>query len=197
MGAALPSRGTQWAFPSGNKSFLPAGFAVYVAALSLPDTARWAQFITLHNTAPPTLRERPNGFSPQNMADMADFYAGKGWHAGPHLFIDDTYIHVFSDLRHTGVHTPSWNHCSWGIEQLGDYDTDDYNAGRGALVKNNAVAAIAILSHFRGLDTHSLRLHKEDPATTHRDCPGSSCADRKAEIMQAAHDYVTDHFKQG
>jgi hypothetical protein len=34
-----------------------------------------------------------------------------------------------------------------------------------------------------GLDPHSLHFHKEDPATTHKDCPGRNVD--KADIIQA------------
>lgn len=175
------------------KGFTPNAFAQYAANV-IPQSAWKGQFPVLHNMAPPTLAMRPQGLSAQNMQNLASFYAGKSWHAGPHLFIDDQLIWVFSPLTHPGVHSPAWNPISYGIEQLGDYDTDDYNAGRGLAVQQNAVAAIAVLCHYAGMDTSSLRLHKEDPQTTHKSCPGASCASRKAEIIGAAHDYIVAHL---
>jgi hypothetical protein len=60
-----------------------------------------------------------------------------------------------------------------GIEMLGDYDTEDFDIGRGAMVRDNAVAAIAILSAVLGIDPDTMRLHREDPRTTHH-CPGDN-----------------------
>ena len=179
-----------------NRAFTPDGFAAYVKSLDLPHCGWTGTFPVLHNTAPPTLAMRPHGFTSQNMVDMGDFYAAKDWHAGPHLFIDDTAagIHVFSDLRRPGVHSFNWNPVSYGVEQLGDYDTDDYTAGRGLAVQRNAVAALAVLCHFAGMDSHSLRLHKENTETDHKNCPGRSCADRKAQLQDDIHAYIVAHL---
>lgn len=172
------------------QSFTPLEFAAYVKQ-EMPTVRGWKpQFCVLHNTAPPTLAQRPNGFSLQNMGDMKVFYEDKGWHAGPHLFVDDKKIWAFSPLSKPGVHSPSWNDASFGIEQLGDYDTDAYQSGRGYAVQKNAIAAIACLSHWGCFDSSSLRLHKEDPLTTHKDCPGANCANHKAAIITGVHEYI-------
>lgn len=39
-------------------------------------------------------------------------------------------------------------------------------------MRENAVDALAILHRWRGLDPTTLRFHKEDPKTTHKECPG-------------------------
>lgn len=56
---------------------------------------------------------------------------------------------------------------------LGDYSKEKFNSGRGLKVQQNAVAAVATLSAVLGLDPETMKLHKEDPATSH-DCPGKN-----------------------
>lgn len=161
-------------------------FKHYVDTLGNPPV--WAKFIVLHNTAPPTLKMRPKGFSHQNMIDLQSYYRDtKGWSAGPHLFIDDNGIWVFTPLKLTGVHSPSWNGQSWGVEMLGDYDTDIFTSGRGAKVRDNAVAAIAILDKWANLDSSTLRRHGEDPNTTHTNCPGHNVS--KPDMIARIHSY--------
>ena len=176
------------------QAFSPDEFDVYVRTLNV--TAGWTgKFIVLHNTSVPSLAQRPDGFDHQQMLNLADYYSGLGWSHGPHLFVDDNKIWAFSDLRHPGVHSPSWNHISYGIEQLGEYETEQYGGGaRGSLVRANAVAAMAVISHYAHIDSHSMRLHKEDPNTTHKDCPGHFCADTKEDIMDRVHDEIVRRY---
>jgi len=49
------------------------------------------------------------------------------------------------------------------------------------------VAALATLSAILGLDPQTLRLHREDPLTTHA-CPGKNV--RKLEVIQEAQDLI-------
>ena len=173
-----------------------AGVVLLTAHVAGADLAAFRPgFVVLHNTAPPTLSQRPHGFSRQNMADLADFYGAKGWHAGPHWFVDDKGVWAFSTQDRRGVHSPSWNGVSWGVEQLGDYDTDLYDVGRGALVRDNAVTLLAVLHHRLGIDSDTLRLHKEDPATEHKDCPGSHCV--KSDVIARVHARILSLQAQG
>ena len=129
-------------------------------------------FIVLHNTAVPSLAQRPDGFSARNMKALEVYYRDiKKWKAGPHLFIDDQRIWVFTPLTVPGKHSPSWNMLSLGIEMLGDYEKECFTCGRGLKVHNNTIAALATLHGVLGLDPALLRLHREDPLTTHA-CPG-------------------------
>ena len=97
------------------------------------------------------------------------------------MFIDDRQIWIFTPLVMSGVHSPSWNKLSIGIEMLGNYDTDSFTTGRGLAVRKNTVAALATLSAVLGLDPATIRLDKEDKLTTHA-CPGKNVI--KAEIVQ-------------
>jgi N-acetylmuramoyl-L-alanine amidase len=96
-----------------------------------------------------------------------------GLEAGPHLFVDDKQIWVFTPLTLSGTHSPSWNKVAIGVEILGDYDKDAFNSGRGLKVQKDATAAIATLSAMLGVEPDTMRLHKEDPLTTHA-CPGKT-----------------------
>jgi hypothetical protein len=170
-----------------NQNFDPAGFKAYVAGLDLPAGDWVPSFIVLHNTGIPTLAQRPNGLTHQHILDLEDYYKNdQHWSAGPHCFCDDLQIWAFTPLWVPGVHSPSWNGVSWGVEMLGDFDSEDFNSGRGLAVQQNAVAAVAILSAALGIDPTSMRLHREDPRTTHH-CPGDG-VDKAAFIaaVQAA-----------
>jgi len=90
------------------------------------------------------------------------------WSAGPHLFVADDLIWVFTPLTTSGVHSPSWNAISWGVEIVGEYEQETF----AGAIKSNAVDALAILHAALGLDPKTLRFHKEDPLTTHKSCPG-------------------------
>lgn len=155
------------------QSFTPETFETYCHKL------QWVQwrpsFIVLHNTWMPNLKIRPNGLTLQHIQSLQGFYRDeKKWSAGPHLFIDDKQIWVFTPLTVSGVHSPSWNKLAIGIEMLGNYDKEDFNTGRGLAVQKNAIAAIATLSAVLGINPDTMKLHKEDTKTTHKDCPGQT-----------------------
>lgn len=162
------------------KSFNVTDFDAYCHTLNW--TAWRPSFIVLHNTGVPNLSQRPNGFTAQHMKNLEGYYRDKqGWKAGPHLFIDDRAIWVFTPLTVSGVHTPSWNKISLGVEMLGDYASDAFDSGRGLAVRKNTVAALASLSAALGIDIQTMKLHKEDKATTH-DCPGKNVS--KATVIK-------------
>lgn len=179
------------------RSFTPVEFAAYVASLDLAGSGFKPEFVVLHNTGAPNLSQRPDGFTSQHMENMRDFYANtQRWHGGPHVFVDDkpSGIWVFNPLTQEGVHSPSWNHIAYGVEMLGDFDYDQFGgAARGQNIRANAVAAIAVLCHARGIDSQTLRLHKEDPETTHRDCPGKHVD--KGDMVKRIHDYIVSTLR--
>jgi hypothetical protein len=168
------------------KSFTPESFETYCEALTW--SAWRPKFIALHNTGVPNLAQRPQGFTQTHIANLEGYYRDQQkWSAGPHLFIDDKQIWVFTPLTVPGVHSPSWNSIALGIEMLGDFEKDAFDAGRGGLVRDNAVAAMATLSAVLGLDPTTMRLHREDPATTHA-CPGKNV--KKLEVIQRVQEKI-------
>lgn len=153
-------------------------------------TAWRPSFIVLHNTGIPSLGQRPNGFTKQHITNLEGYYRDQQkWKAGPHLFIDDKQIWVFTPLTVSGTHSPSWNKVALGFEMLGDYDKDKFDSGRGLAVRKNAVAALATLSAILGLDPETMKLHREDKLTTHA-CPGKNV--RKLEIIQEVQDMMVE-----
>ena len=157
----------------------PEEFRQYVASLHF--TAWRPQFVVLHNTAIPKLADWHAVPGEQRMKNLERFYRDEQkWSAGPHLFVADDRVWVFTPLTTSGVHSPSWNSIAWGVEMVGDFETEDFQDGLGAAVRKNAVSALVTLHALAGIDPERLRLHREDPKTTHK-CPGSKIS--KAEVI--------------
>ncbi|HTG34378.1 MAG TPA: hypothetical protein VLB76_15740 [Thermoanaerobaculia bacterium] len=132
--------------------------------------------------------QRANGLSQRNIKDLESFYRDQQeWKAGPHLFVDDKQIWVLTPLTVSGTHSPSWNKLALGVEMRGNYEKEDFTAGCGLKMRRNAVAALATLSAILGLDPHTMRLHREDPLTTHA-CTRKNV--RKLEIIQEVKDLI-------
>lgn len=170
--------------------FTPEDFDHYVQQLHF---GTWRpQLVVLHNTASPRLSQWHSVPGHQRMENLAHFYRDtQKWSAGPHLFVADDLIWAFSPLTTSGVHSPSWNRISWGVEMVGDYSTEPFTSGAGAKVRDNAVSALVTLHAVMGLDSHSLKLHKEDPKTTHN-CPGKNVD--KQDIIQRVHDGLVARY---
>jgi hypothetical protein len=149
------------------KGFSASDFGDYVQTVEL---ISWRpQFIVLHNTYIPKLADWHKVPGERRMQNLQAYYRDtQKWSAGPHLFVADDLIWVFTPLDTPGVHSPSWNAISWGVELVGDYSTEDFSPA----VQANAASALASLYSLAGLSPDNLRLHKEDPHTTHKNCPG-------------------------
>ena len=167
-------------------AFSPADFDSYCHGLQW--TAWRPSFVVVHNTAIPSLAQRPDGLTRQHILGLESFYRDtQKWKAGPHLFVDDRQIWVFTPLTVSGTHSPSWNKVALGVEMLGDFEKEPFDAGRGLEVRRNAIAAVATLCAVLGLDPQTIRIHREDPLTTHA-CPGKNV--RKLEIIQEVQDLL-------
>jgi hypothetical protein len=156
------------------KGIVARGFT----AESLPDYLETVEmnawhplFVVLHNTFAPRLDQWHSVPIADRMQNLQHYYRDElKWSAGPHLFVADDLIWVFTPLKVPGVHSPSWNGVSWGVEVVGDYDSESFGTG----VQRNTLAALAALHQWGGLNPDLLRLHKEDPKTTHKNCPGKN-----------------------
>lgn len=159
------------------EGFTPAAFDAYVRQLAF---GAWRpSFVVLHNTEVPRFSDWHRVPGKRRMEGLARYYRDdQGWSAGPHLFVADDLIWVFTPLTTSGVHSPSWNGISWGVEMVGDYRAELLDRR----VRDNTVHALATLHSVLGLDPQKLRLHKEDPGTTHRGCPGPRVD--KADIVR-------------
>ncbi|MEO6381989.1 MAG: N-acetylmuramoyl-L-alanine amidase [Nitrobacter sp.] len=171
------------------KSFTPETFGPYVASL------KWGgwrpKFIVVHNTGAPT-RKQWHGATPaaQRIKNLEAYYRDQQhWSAGPHLFIADDLIWTFTSMTTPGVHSPSWNFLSLGFEMVGDFNFETFDGGS----RDNAVAALGIVHAALGLNPDTIRLHKEDPQTTHKDCPGKNVI--KSSLIALVHAYIANMQK--
>jgi hypothetical protein len=151
------------------KGFTAADFDAYAKTITF---GAWRpKFVVLHNTAIPKLADWHSVPGEKRMLALEHYYRDiQKWSGGPHLFIADDLIWAFTPLNLQGVHAPSWNAISWGVELVGDYLTETLSDG----VKQNAISALATLHSLVGLDPVTMHLHREDPLTTHKGCPGKN-----------------------
>lgn len=134
----------------------------------------WANSVTIHHTAAPSLSQRPKGFTAQHINNMRDYYQSLGWKSGPHLYIDDDQIWFMTPLSEKGVHAVSFNSRSIGIEVLGDYDSEDPFTGRGLQCWQLAAKTTMQLLNWLNLkpSESTVLFHRDDPKTS-KTCPGS------------------------
>jgi len=165
-------------FPIVGRGFTLAQFAAYLQKFDEGSLTWDPDFVTIHHTAVPNLGQRPEGFVEQHMLNMRGYYRGLGWRSGPHLFVDDHKVWIFTPLSDRGVHARSFNAHGIGIEMLGDYDypaqgepMDNAFTGRGKKVIANAQAVTAMLNLKFGFSADSLEFHRDDPKTS-KTCPG-------------------------
>lgn len=143
-------------------------FENYVATLAL---GTWRpQFVVVHNTGVPTFAQWHRVPGPARMKGLERYYRDdQHWSAGPHVFVADDLIWPFTPLYTPGVHAPSWNAYSWGVEMVGDFNTEQVPSA----LLHNAVVVLAALHRKGKLNPATIKFHKEDPLTTHKVCPGS------------------------
>jgi hypothetical protein len=129
--------------------------------------------IFLHHTWRPT-RETWRGLS--TILGMKAYYERQlwvdeqgrwheGWTAGPHLFIADDGIWLFSDLNYDGVGVAGHNRDSLHIEMVGNFDV----ALPDGPMWQNTVAALGALHDRIGLPPEKLNFHRDYSTKT---CPG-------------------------
>lgn len=188
------------AWPAVKRKFGQEEFRRYVAGLA------WGPWrpskMVLHNTAAPSwaqweekaAEDRKAGRVPgvTRIASLENYFRNeRKWGGCPHLFIPDDGIWVMNPLTLPGTHTPSWNHNSIGIEMVADFSREDDDSGPGLKVKLNTVFAVAVLCETFGLtpSSNTIKLHKDDPKTTH-DCPGRDFAQDYDLVIAAVQDLM-------
>jgi hypothetical protein len=138
------------------------------------------RFVTLHHTGQPNLANRPNGLSNQHLLNLKHYYENvMDWNGAPHVFVEDGII-LFQRMDRRGVHAVSFNRNSWGVEMLGYFDRESFDTGRGAKVRDNSMAALAIMCEALGVEAHTIKFHRDDPKTT-KTCPGLKVT--KADVV--------------
>lgn len=142
--------------------------------------------LVIHHTWSPKKSEWK---SEKSIMGLKNYYEGKGWSAGPHLFVAEDGIWLFTPMNEIGIHAGEGN-ASWslfgrpytgfrgplgsklvsyslGIEVVGDYDIEKWT---GETYKN-ALGAIRILMETLGIPTESLYFHRDFPSAK-KSCPG-------------------------
>lgn len=114
-----------------------------------------------------------------HLATIRDYYRNSlGWDRGPHLFIDDKWIWLFTPMYYPGIHAAQGNGTinaySIGIEVVGHYERVRWPEP----VAQNVGGAISMLQ--KHLDTFEIT-HRVGPGgiSSHRDynkpqCPGAA-----------------------
>jgi hypothetical protein len=176
------------AIPFVGKRMTRKEFADYLDSLKFSSFN--PTFVTLHHTASPTLAQRPNGFSSQHLQNLLHYYQDTlGWNGAPHVFIDDQGdgIIVFQRMDKRGVHAASFNSKSWGVEMLGYYDTESFDTGRGKVVRDNAMQALALMCERLKVKADTIKFHRDDPKTT-KTCPGMKV--KKSYVVNAVQEII-------
>jgi hypothetical protein len=162
-------------FLSEPRGFTAAEFKTHVSTLGW---TRWRPlFVTLHNTAAPSLKQWARfGLGQEQGAkrvrNLNAYYRSLGWHSGPHIFVAPDFIWLACDLEQDGVHASCFNKTAIGVEMVGDFSTEAFDSGDGAKVRDNAVACVAALYQGLKADPATLRFHRECRRDRH-DCPGA------------------------
>lgn len=179
------------------KAFNLAELKEYINSL----TFDWKpSLIVWHNTALPTISQWEKSYQVDLKAglepgitrinSLENYFKGMGWSAGPHAFVYKDKVWAFTPFNKKGVHSPSWNGIAIGIEMIADFDKDDDEHGIGLQIKNNTIALTAMLCEKLGLNPQTaIKLHKEDPKTTH-DCPGHNIAVDKQLMIDSVLEYM-------
>lgn len=118
--------------------------------------------LCLHHTWKPDVADW-NGA--KTISGLKRYYEGLGWSAGPHLFIAEDGIWLFTDMNKQGIHAGLGNKNSIGIEVVGNYDPKVWKGK----TKENALSVIELLSAKLGLTFGDIHYHRMYSAKT---CPG-------------------------
>jgi len=146
----------------------------------------------------------------RGLLNMREFYrVTRQWDRGPHLYIDERYIWLFTPMYEVGIHAKEGNsyhdsngklHYSIGIEVIGNYERSPWPEP----VAHNVGHAVAVLKRQLGtfdlsykpgpLHTPSAHIHS---IASHRDynkpaCPGAAITEAYyCQVINAGWDRLT------
>lgn len=164
-------------------------------------------FVTMHHTGGPSLKtwegysKRTNPISDaQWMTNLASYYGNEmKWSAGPHFFFTPRNFCILSLPTKRGVHAVSFNAMSWGVECVGDFDSETFTPE----LANRYAEGLACLHLAAGLQpedykfqVRGLHFHRDDPKTS-KTCPGKHVSKEQmvrlikmkmTELAPGAHD---------
>lgn len=155
-----------------------------------PNIAPWATGAIVHHTYRP-LQSQWRGRA--TMDGLKNFYIGKGWDAGPHLFIAanspnpaDDGIWQLTPLNMVGIHAGVCNSHYWGMEVVGDYDNEVWSEQ----TKHFAVAAIGELFKWRALSVTASSVKGHRDCNSPKTCPGNAID--LNNVRQWINSYIAD-----
>lgn len=150
------------------------------------------RFVTMHHTGGPSLatwktyahgnRKVPITDA-QWMRNLASWYGtpesnggpkGGPWSAGPHFFFTPDNFCVLSLPEKRGVHAKSFNANSWGVECVGEFDSEAFTPDLAIRYAEGLAClhvALGISPDPYVFKTRGLHFHRDDPETT-KTCPG-------------------------
>ncbi len=121
--------------------------------------------IVIHHTYSPN---KAQWRGEKSMLVMKGIYESKGWPSGPHLYIEDNGIWLFTPMNIMGSHaTSTGNPRSIGIEVVGDYTNEKWSG----LTKDNVLGTVKALQKRLNLNNEVVRVHRE---FTQTQCPGNA-----------------------
>lgn len=118
--------------------------------------------LVLHHTWHPT---KESWAGERTIGGLKRYYEGKKWKAGPHIFVAEDGIWLFSPMRKDGIHAGKLNKHSIGIEIVGNYDTEKWSGQ----TKQNAIGTIKILMDRLGIKEGGVFFHRD---ASPKSCPG-------------------------
>jgi N-acetylmuramoyl-L-alanine amidase CwlA len=124
-----------------------------------------ANKLILHHTFRPS-KKQWNG--KHTMDGLKSYYEKKGWRSGPHIFVAEDGIWLFSPMNRNGTHAGIGNLRSIGIEVVGDYDVEKWSGN----TKKNALSTISILMKRLDIDTGNVKFHRD--FSKYKTCPGAA-----------------------
>lgn len=145
--------------------------------------------LVIHHTFSPTEKQWSGQ---RNINGLKAYYESKGWSAGPHLFIGEDGIWLFTDMSEVGIHAGTGNatwkdkktgtiwkgygedfekntllECSIGIEVVGNYDSKVWQGK----TKENTIQAILALCDTLKIKKEKIYFHRDFQP---KSCPGTA-----------------------
>lgn len=190
----IPSTGKLPASTEISKGMIKHGYVIEefleyldaVVAKELLKTVWRPRGVVLHNTGKINWPGVVNGkqITPEQRLDnMSVGWRDAKFKAAPHLVLPpDGLVWLAWPLWKPGTHSPSWNSTYWGIEMVGDFRTEKPT---DALIRTASMAMAGMYKLLgQQVDDNHFKLHKEDPKTSHKDCPGILCGPKDVWMMR-------------
>lgn len=118
--------------------------------------------LVIHHTWKPT---KATWSGQRSIDGLKAYYERKGWPAGPHLFVAEDGIWLFSPMSHNGIHAGRLNDKSIGIEVVGDYDNEKWSTK----TKTHVLGVIKALMERLRISDQTVFFHRDASA---KSCPG-------------------------